>query len=138
MLYVSLYFMTHRRYYSELRDLVRRMGDWEAWLQVFGEGVTVTATQPLDTAQQLHALSERHRDLIRGLGRAAASALQVHRALLQRPMVSVSARTRPTGLTFVTVNRTLGHLQELGIVAARTGQCRNRLLSYTSSCPGRR
>ena len=86
----------------------------------------------METAQQLHALSEQHRELIHGLGRAAASALQVHRVLMQRPIVSVGAVAELTGLTFVTANRALGHLQELGVVAELTGQRRNRLFSYTS------
>ena len=132
MLYLSLYFKTHRQYYYELLDRVRQTGDWEAWLLFFAEAVTVTATQALETAQQLHALSERHRELIHGLGRASASALQVHRVLMQRPIVSVGAVAELTGLTFVTANRALGHLQELGIVAELTGQRRNRLFSYTS------
>ena len=132
MLYLSLYFKTHRQYYYELLDRVRHTGDWEAWLHFFAEAVTVTATQAAETAQQLHALSEQHRELIHGLGRAAASALQVHRALMQRPIVSVGAVAELTGLTFVTANRALGHLQELGVVAELTGQRRNRLFSYTS------
>ena len=132
MLYLSLYFKTHRQYYYELLDRVRHTGDWEAWLLFFAEAVTVTATQALETAQQLHALSERHRELIHGLGRASASALQVHRVLMQRPIVSVGAVAELTGLTFVTANRALGHLQELGVVAELTGQRRNRLFSYTS------
>ena len=131
MLYLSLYFKTHRQYYYELLDRVRHTGDWEAWLLFFAEAVTVTATQALETAQQLHALSERHRELIHGLGRASASALQVHRALMQRPIVSVGALAEQAGLTFVTANRALGHLQGLGIVAELTGQRRNRLFSYT-------
>ena len=132
MLYLSLYFKTHRQDYYELLDRVRSTGDWEAWLHFFAEGVTVTATQAVETAQQLHALSEQHRERIHGLGRAAASALQVHGALMQRPIVTASALAGRTGLSFVTANRALGHLQELGIVAELTGRRRNRLFSYTS------
>ena len=132
MLYLSLYFKTHRQYYYELLDGVRRTGDWEAWLQFFAEAVTVTATQAVETAQQLHELSERHREQIHGLGRAAASALQVHRTLMQRPIVSVASLAKDTGIVFATANRALRHLQELGIVAELTGQRRNRLFSYTS------
>ena len=43
MLYLSLYFKTHRRYYYELLNNVRLTGDWEAWLNFFAEGVIVTA-----------------------------------------------------------------------------------------------
>src|SRR5690606_16935078 len=88
MLYLSLYFKTHRRYYYELLNNVRLTGDWEAWLDFFAEAVIVTATQAVETAQQLLALSSRDRDMISGLGRAAASTLQVHRALMERPIAT--------------------------------------------------
>ncbi len=53
MLYLSLYFKTHRQYYYELLNNVRMTGDWEAWLDFFAEAVIVTATQAVETAQQL-------------------------------------------------------------------------------------
>jgi Fic family protein len=33
ILYLSLYFKTHRQQYYELLDRVRTAGDWEAWLE---------------------------------------------------------------------------------------------------------
>jgi Fic family protein len=73
MLCLSLYFRTHRRYYYELLNNVRLTGDWEAWLDFFAEAVMVTATQAVETAQQLLDLSKNDQDKINGLGRAAAS-----------------------------------------------------------------
>lgn len=71
MLYLSLYFKTHRQYYYELLNNVRMTGDWETWLDFFAEAVIVTATQAVETAQQLLDLSKQDRDKISGLGRAA-------------------------------------------------------------------
>jgi Fic family protein len=88
MLYLSLYFKTHRRYYYELLNTVRLTGDWEAWLDFFAEAVIVTATQAVETAQQLLDLSNQDRDKIGGLGRAAASTLQIHRALMEHPIAT--------------------------------------------------
>jgi len=45
MLYLSLYFKTHRQYYYELLNNVRLTGDWEAWLDFFAEAVIFTANQ---------------------------------------------------------------------------------------------
>ena len=53
LLYLSLYFKTHRQYYYELLNNVRLTGDWEAWLDFFAEAVIFTATQAVETAQQL-------------------------------------------------------------------------------------
>lgn len=130
MLYLSLYFKTHRPYYYELLNQVRLTGDWEVWLDFFAEAVIVTATQAVATAQQLLDLSKRDRDKISGLGRAAASTLQVHRALMEHPIATSGSLVTRTGITPATVNKALGHLEQLGIVKELTAQKRNRLFSY--------
>jgi Fic family protein len=130
MLYLSLYFKTHRQYYYELLNNVRMTGDWEAWLGFFAEAVIVTATQAVETAQQLLDLSNQDRDKISGLGRAAASTLQVHRALMEHPIATSGSLVEKTGITPATVNKALGHLAQLGIVKELTAQKRNRLFSY--------
>jgi Fic family protein len=130
MLYLSLYFKTHRQYYYELLNNVRMTGDWEAWLDFFAEAVIVTATQAVETAQQLLDLSNQDRDKISGLGRAAASTLQVHRALMEHPIATSGSLVEKTGITPATVNKALGHLEQLGIVKELTAQTRNRLFSY--------
>ena len=130
MLYLSLYFKTHRQYYYELLNRVRVSGDWEAWLDFFAEAVTVTATQAVETAQQLLNVSNQDRDKISGLGRAGPSTLQVHRALMEHPIATSNWLVRKTGMTPATVNKALGHLEQLGVVRELTAQKRNRLFSY--------
>jgi Fic family protein len=130
MLYLSLYFKTHRQYYYELLGNVRLTGNWEAWLDFFAEAVIVTATQAVETAQQLLDLSNHDREKIRGIGRAAASTLQVHRALMEHPIATSGSLVEKTGITPATVNKALGHLEQLGIVKELTAQKRNRLFSY--------
>lgn len=131
MLYLSLYFKTHRQYYYELLNNVRMTGEWEAWLDFFAEAVFVTATQAVETAQQLLDLSNQDRIRINNLGRAAASPLQVHRALMEHPIATSGWLVEKTGITPATVNKALGHLEQLGIVKELTEKKRNRLFSYT-------
>ncbi len=92
--------------------------------------VIVTATQAVETAQQLLDLSNRDRDKISGLGRAAPSTLKVHRALMEHPIATSGSLVEKTGITPATVNKALGHLEQLAIVKELTGQKRNRLFSY--------
>lgn len=132
MLYLSLYFKTHRQYYYELLNNVRLTGDWEAWLDFFAEAVIVTAGQAVETARQLIALSNLDRDRISGLGRAAASTLYIHRALLENPISTSGSLVEKTGLTPATVNKSLAHLEQLGIVKELTARKRNRLFSYAA------
>lgn len=131
MLYLSLYFKTHRQYYYDLLNNVRLTGDWEAWIDFFAEAVVITATQAVETAQQLIDLSNNDRMEINGLGRAAASALQVHRALMEHPIATPGWLVEKTGITPATINKALEHLERLDIVRELTAQRRNRVFSYS-------
>jgi Fic family protein len=130
MLYPSLFFKTHRALYYELLNEVRLRGDWERWLDFFAEGIEASATQAVATANALLALVNKDRDRIAGLGRAAASALDVHQALQRQPIASSATLVKATRLTPATVNKSLAHLQRIGIVAELTNRRRGRVFSY--------
>jgi Fic family protein len=130
MLYLSLYFKTHRQRYYELLNEVRLTGDWEAWLHFFADAVIHTATQAVDTAQQLMKLSAEDGQRINGLKRISGSAHLIHKAMLERPMASPNWIQEKTRLSPATVNACLRELEHLGIVKEVTGQKRNRLYSY--------
>ena len=132
MLYLSLYFKRRRRYYYELLNNVRLTGDWEAWLDFFAEAVIVTASQAVETAQQLLDLSNQDRERISELGRVSASVLRVHRVLMEHPIATSGSLVTKTGITPATVNKALSHLERLGIVKELTAQRRNRLFSYAN------
>ena len=129
MLFISLYFKTHRQYYYQLLNNVRLRGEWETWLDFFAEAVISTATQAVDTAQQLLRLLDQDRDRISGW---AASMLQIHRALMEHPIATSGWLVEKTGITPATVNKMLGHLQQIGVVKELTAQKRNRIFSYTA------
>ena len=130
MLYPSLFFKTHRTLYYELLNQVRLRGDWERWLDFFAEGVQVSAAQAVATANALLELVDADRDRIAGLGRAAPSALAVHKALQRQPIATSAALVEATGLTAATVNKSLSHLESLGIVGELTNRKRGRVFSY--------
>jgi Fic family protein len=130
MLYPSLFFKTHRALYYELLNEVRLRGDWERWLDFFAEGIETSATQAVATANAMLALVNADRDRIAGLGRAAASALEVHQALQRQPIATSAALVRATKLTPATVNKSLAHLERIGIVGEVTNRRRGRVFSY--------
>lgn len=130
LLYLSLYFKRHRQYYYELLNNVRNDGDWEAWLDFFADAVIATATQAVDTAQQLMALAQVDQEKIRTLGRSAGTTSQIHRALIQHPIATSGLLVTKTGISHATVNKGLTHLRDLGIVKELTSKKRNRLFSY--------
>ena len=130
ILYLSLYFKTHRQTYYELLQRVRTEGDWEAWLAFFLEGVEDTSRQAADTARATLQLFETDRKTIEALGRRAGSALQVHQFIQTRPVVSVAYATRALPLSAPTVRKSIGHLVDLGILTEVTGRRRDKMFSY--------
>ena len=130
MLYLSLYFKSHRKRYYDLLNQTRLTGDWEAWLAFFAQAVSETATKAVETAQTLLQVAAGDRERITAAGRISGSVLRVHQALLERPIASPNWLVKKTGLSQATVNACLEKLQELKVAKEITGQKRNRLYSY--------
>ena len=130
LLYLSLHFKEHRQTYYELLNRVRESGDWEAWLDFFADAVASSATQAAHAARRLLDLATRDALRIEALGRPASSALAVHRALQRQPIATSASLTKATRLTPATVNKSLVHLERLGIVSELTSRQRGRVFSY--------
>ena len=130
MLYISLHFKEHRRLYYELLNHVRESGDWEAWLEFFAEALSASARQALSAAKRLLDLGATDAKRIEELGRAATSALAVQRSLLRQPLATSGSLVKSTRLTPATVNKSLAHLERLGIVTELTSKQRGRVFNY--------
>ena len=130
MLYVSLHFKQQRATYYELLNSVRLSGDWETWMEFFADAVVGSATQAATSAKRLLELASEDARRIEGLGRATASAAAVHRVLQSRPLGTATSLAAATRLTPATVNKSLAHLERIGIVAELTSKQRGRVFSY--------
>ena len=53
-----------------------------------------------------------------------------HRVLQRQPRGTAASLAAATGLTLATVNKSLVHLERIGVVAELTGRQRGRVLSY--------
>jgi Fic family protein len=130
MLYLSLYLKQHRARYYELLDAVRRHGEWEEWVEFFATGVAVTAESAVTAARRLQETADADRERIEALGRRAASAPAVHRALQRTPITTIPSLAKKTRLTLPTIAKALAVLVELGIAREITGKQRHRIYSY--------
>jgi Fic family protein len=116
LLYLSLFFKTHRNLYYDLLNQIREGGDWEAWLMFFFEGVAVTGEQAFQTASRLNALFKADRDRIAGIGRAAHSARELYRHFQAHPVGSVREARASLNLSIPTLHSAAKHLVRLGIL----------------------
>lgn len=130
LLYLSLYFKQHRQQYYDLLQSVRLTGNWEAWLRFFLTGVEDTARQAARTARSLMTLAGADEKRIQGIGKAAGSALRVHRLLQAQPIVSIATASKELNLTVPTVTASLERLETLGIVRETTGGKYGRIYAY--------
>ena len=130
LLYLSLYFKRYRGDYYTLLNEVRKTGDWEAWLTFFLDGVVETSEEAVSTAQRLLSLFEEDQSRVQQRGRAAGSALRIHQALQERPIMSLQKLVDRTNLSFPAVSAGMKILEELGVAHELTGRKRNRLFGY--------
>lgn len=130
LLYLSLYFKTHRSEYYRLLQGVREHGAWEAWLDFFLAGVADTANQAFDAATRIVGLFKEDRERITAESDRAGSALRIHDLFQQNPFLTANQLVQKTGLSAPTVNAALADLERLGIVAEITGRKRGRVFSY--------
>jgi Fic family protein len=130
LLYLSLYFKQNRARYYEMLDRVRTDGEWEEWVLFFATGVEETASAAVATAHRLREIAQADRAKIQGTGRIAGSALQVHHALLSRPVNTIARLASETGLSVPTVTGAIEALGKLELAREVTGRKRNRVFSY--------
>ena len=128
--YFSLYLKENRADYYDALQRVRTHGDWEGWIHFYLVGVEAVARQAAGTTLALRTLFEEDQQRVRGLGRAAGSALRVYDLLRHRIVLSAPRAAGELGLTWPTVNSALQRLQRLGIVREVTGRSRDRLYVY--------
>jgi Fic family protein len=131
LLYLSLYFKTHRSRYYDLLQRVRTEGAWEEWLEFFLEGAAETAQEAAETATRILRLFAADRTKIEKLGRPAASVLRVHEYLQRKPIANIRAASKALKLSIPTVTGAFNHLVRIGAAEEITGKRRDRLFTYS-------
>jgi len=130
LLYLSLYFKTHRGIYYDLLQRVRVEGDWETWVSFFLEGVIETAEQPVKTAQRIMKLFADDRIRILSVGQAAGNASRIQSYLQKKPVLEIPRASQEMRISQPTVTSALKKLEEIGVVREITGKARDRIYVY--------
>lgn len=130
ILYLSLYFKTHRQTYYDLLQRVRLEGAWEIWLEFFLTGVLETATQAVKTSKAILGLLEADRLKLETNNQVSMAVLKTHQYFKQKLYANASQLTEHLGMTAKTALAALEKLQALGIVREITGKQRDRIWAY--------
>lgn len=132
LLYLSLFFKTHRSRYYELLQEVRLNAAWAEWIAFFLEGVHEVANQAADAARRILDLFAHDRSSLQRLGRRASAAMRVHDHFQRRPISHITVAAEETQLSFVTVAGAVDEMVRLGILRETTGRARARVFVYTA------
>lgn len=130
MLYLSLYFKTHREEYIDRLQRVREKGDWEGWLRFFLQGILETAEQSVKAAHEILRLFEADRMRIASLKQQANTPLRIHEVMQKKPLTSIGTVAKDLMMSVPTITKGIQRLESMGIVAEVTGGQRNRLYIY--------
>ncbi len=126
LLYLSLYLKAHRAEYYDRLTAIRTQGHWEQWLAFFLRGVSVTARVATQTARDIVALRELHRNAVA----KNAKALVLLDTLYRQPTVSVGKVAQTLSCTFPTAAKLVRDFEARGWLRELTGYERNRLWRY--------
>ena len=131
VLYLSHYFKQYRSEYYDRLQAVRDWDDWEGWLEFFVQGVLSVSREATETARQIIALKEDHRQRItEGLGRAAGNGHRILEYLYERPILDVAKIEQLLDVTYAGANSLVSRLTDMGLLQEITGQRRNRVFRY--------
>lgn len=132
ILYLSLYFKTHRDEYYRLLMHVREAGDWESWMEFFLRGVRDTADSAVAAARELLTMLESDRRRIDSLKRATGTTIRLHKFMETNPIFSIPHAAKSLQMTYPTVAKAIRALQGLSILNEISGKERGRIFAYES------
>ncbi len=130
LLFLSLYFKTHREVYYEALQAVRKEGDWEGWCEFFLDGVTETAKQGVEEGKRILKLVSKDRARLEGLNRAAPTALRIHTYMLKSPYLSLTRAAKKLKISAPAITNAVMKMVELGVLKEMTGRKRGRVFAY--------
>jgi len=130
LLYLSLYFRTHRSEYYRRLAAVRAEGDWEGWTRFFLEGVASVADEVVATARDLFAIVTADRSRVLESTPSSINAMRLFELLPRHPIVTVGRVTELLETTKPTASKAVRDLVEAGVLVERTGRKRDRAFGY--------
>ncbi|QYK49185.1 MAG: Fic family protein [Phycisphaeraceae bacterium] len=130
ILYISAAIRREQAEYYTRLAAVRTDGDWEGWTEFFLRCVRVAADDGVATATSLSArVSEDRRRLVKRRNATLAS-VQLLDMLPEHPVVTGPLVQRLLKTTAPTARRSIGALEDAGILREVSGKQRDRVFAY--------
>ncbi|BAV33746.1 cell division protein Fic [Sulfuricaulis limicola] len=118
LLYLSAYIEAHRQDYYDLLQRVRTHCDWTRWLLFFLTGVTETARDAIQRADDLMALREK----FRGRLKDKPKAITLLDELFLNPYITVARAAKILEVSNPTARQTVSLLERTGMLKEISGR----------------
>jgi Fic family protein len=129
LLYLSVFLKRHKEEYYDHLMRVRTDGDYEGWLKFFLRGIRQVSAEATETVRRVLDMKEEHEKLSLRVAPGAYGP-QLVSAFLRQPAMTVNAAARAVGISYVTTNKLVSTLEDLGLLVEITGSRRNRIFLY--------
>jgi len=126
LLYLSAYFESNRRTYSELLLAVSQRAAREDWLLYFLEGVKQQSQDAVNRIGRLQTLRAEYQAQIQAR-RAPARLLRAVDLLFAQPVITTRLVETALGINFAGAQRLIDQLIQAGFLREVTGGRRNRI-----------
>jgi Fic family protein len=130
LLYLSGYLKQHQAEYYRRLSGVHTEGDWEGWVAFFMEGVANAAATAERSIVAIASLLAADRRRLLASTKAGPASYRLFEMLPMMPRFTIEQVRQKLGTSFPTANAAVKVLEDLGILAERTGQKKNRSYSY--------
>ena len=132
ILYISDYFEKNRpNYYEALADATRSQQGVARWISFFLDAVCITATESMQTAENILRLKATIRDeKLPQLGRRAKNAAALLNLLFEHPVTRSAQIRKHLGISIQSTQTLLQDFVRLGILREITGSTRNRVFGF--------
>jgi Fic family protein len=127
LLYLSKFFEKNREEYWDRLLRVSKTGAWRGWVDFFLRGVASQAEDALSDAQQILQLHDAYLTKLRATRYIPQTAHRLIDEIFMSPVLSIAGLARRWDRPFVSVQRGVDRLVEIGILREVTDKRRNRL-----------
>lgn len=131
ILYLSLWFKSHRVEYYERLQAIRDRGEWEEWVEFFLKGIAETSDQASAAALSVVALRQKHLEKVRTRVRSRRAA-ELLDSLFERPYTDVSDVQKRLSVSQPTAGGLVSDLTRARILEETTGRSWGRVFRYTA------
>jgi Fic family protein len=131
LLYLSDFFERNKSVYYDNLMIVREKNDLLHWVKFFLTAVIETSGKSVDTLHKVLSLKEKvENQKIATFGRKLHNAQQLHRFLLEQPVIKIQQVVDRLGITPKSANELVSDFVKKSILYEITGYQRNRVFIY--------